>query len=244
MIRSSVATNSPVIACTVHGDGLTSFQYRTSVGGTMKEIKMAIIAPDVLQLERKGNSYIMSVAHFGETYQSAKLDSMELGSHLLAGLFICSHSSQFSEEAEFTNTRIFAPAPDRLVQYKTYIGRALEIMDVASGHREVIATNAGSFQAPNWTPDGKTLIYNESGKLYNFDIATREATVLNTDFANKNNNDHVLTFDGKQIGISHHEKESNGQSVIYTLPVTGGVPKKSLIKVSFTFMDGHLITSF
>jgi len=59
MIRSSSSTNSPVVACTVHGDGLTAFQYRTAPGGTMKEIKLTIKAPDVLQLEKKGNTYIM-----------------------------------------------------------------------------------------------------------------------------------------------------------------------------------------
>ncbi len=226
MIRSSAAINSPVIACTVHGDGLTAFQYRTTAGANMKEIKLTIKGPDVLQLEKKGNTYTMSVAHFGEVYQVQKLDSIDLGTDLIAGIYICAHTNKFSEEAEFSNVRIFNPAPDTLVQYKTYIGSALEVMDVATGHREVIATNAGSFQAPNWTPDGKTLIYNETGKLYNFDLLTRTTTVLNTDFAIKNNNDHVLTFDGKQIGISHHALETKGQSLVYTVPVTGGTPKR------------------
>ena len=226
MIRSSLATNAPVIACTVHGDGLTSFQYRTSAGADMKEIKLTIKGPDVLQLEKKGNTYTMSVAHFGEVYQVQQLDSVDLGNEPEAGLFICAHTSKFSEEAVFSNTRIFAPAPDTLVQYRNYIGSALEIMDVSTGHREVVASIPGSFQAPNWTPDGKSLIYNESGKLYHFDIASRQATVINTDFADKNNNDHVLTFDGKQLGISHHAKENNGQSVVYTVPVTGGIPEK------------------
>lgn len=225
MIRSSAATNSPVIACTVHGDGLTAFQYRTIAGADMKEIKLTIKAPDVLQLEKKGNTYTMSVAHFGEVYVTEKLDSIDLGTDLLAGLYVCAHTTLFSEEAEFTNTRIFNPAPDSLIQYRTYIGSALEIMDVANGHRQVLASNTGSFQAPNWTPDGKTLIYNESGKLYNFDLASKAATVLNTGTAVKNNNDHMLTFDGKQIGISNQGTATNGQSAVYTLPVTGGEPK-------------------
>jgi len=226
MIRSSSAPNSSVITCTVHGDGLTSFQYRTAPGGTMKEIKLTIKAPDVLQLEKKGNTYTMSVAHFGEVYQVEKLDSIELGQDLLAGLFICSHNNAFSEEAIFNNTRIFNTAPDDLVQYRTYLGSLLEVIDVATGSRQVLASSEGSWQAPNWTPDGKTLIYNSSGKLYNFDLATKVSTELNTDFANKNNNDHVLTFDGKQIGISHHSAEAKGQSVVYSLPIAGGVPKK------------------
>jgi Tol biopolymer transport system component len=226
MIRKSAASNSPVIACTVHGDGLTSLQYRIAAGDTMKEIKFAIKGPDVLQLEKKGNTYTMSVAHFGEVYQSEKLENVDLGTVLLAGLFVCAHTNKFSEEVVFSNTRVFNPAPDDLVQYKTYLGSLLELMDVETGHREVVASAEGSWQAPNWTPDGKTLIYNASGKLYNFDLATKESTVLNTGFADNNNNDHVLTFDGKQIGISHQPKETNGQSVVYTVSVTGGVPKR------------------
>ncbi len=229
MIRSSNEPSSATIVSTVHGDGLTSFQYRATNGAIMKEIKMTIKGPDVLQLEKKGNTYTMSVAHFGEVYQTEILQDIDLGENVLAGLFVCPHTNKFSEEAEFSNTRIFNPAPANLIQYKEYLASALEIMDINTGHREVVATDNGSVQAPNWTPDGKTLIYNKEGKLYNFDIKSRVSTVLNTDFANKNNNDHVLSFDGKQIGISNHT-EDNGQSVVYTLPVTGGVPKRITAK--------------
>lgn len=226
MIRTSRASNSPVVACTVHGDGLTSLQYRTKPGEIMKEVKFTISGPDVLQLEKKGNTYTMSVSHFGEVYQVEKLEDIDLGTDLLAGLFVCAHTNMFSEEVEFSNTRVFNTAPDDLVQYKTYLGSLLEVMDVETGHREIVSSSPISLQAPNWTPDGKTLIYNSEGKLYNFDLAKKESTVLNTDFANKNNNDHVLTFDGQQIGISHHPEETKGQSVVYTVPVTGGVPKR------------------
>lgn len=177
MIRSSTATNAPVVACTVHGDGLTSLQYRETPGANMKEIKFNISGPDVLQLEKKGNTYTMSVAHFGETYQVNKIENIDLGPEPLAGLFICSHNNKFSEEGEFSNTRIFQPAPDTLVQYRQYIGSAMEIMDVSTGERQVVASDAGSFQAPNWTPDGKKLIYNARGNLYHFDLADRKSVV-------------------------------------------------------------------
>ncbi|HEY5511929.1 MAG TPA: biopolymer transporter TolR [Prolixibacteraceae bacterium] len=226
MIRKSTASNSPVVACTVHGDGLTSLQYRVAPGDTMKEIKFTIKGPDVLQLEKKGNTYTMSVAHFGEVYQSEKIENLDLGADLLAGLFVCSHNNKFSEAVEFRNSRVFNTVPDDMVQYKSYLGSLLEVMDITTGQRQVLASAAGSWQAPNWTPDGKTLIYNTSGKLYNFDLNTRESTVLNTDFVNKNNNDHVLTFDGKQMGLSSSADENKGQSVVYTVPVTGGIPKK------------------
>jgi Tol biopolymer transport system component len=226
MIRSSAEANAPVVACTVHGDGLTSLQYRTKPGENMKELKFTISAPDVLQLEKKGTTYTMSVARFGELYQVQEIDSMDLGADLMAGLFVCSHTNEFSEEVVFANTRIFKTAPDDMVQYKSYLGSLMETMEVATGKREVVASAEISLQAPNWTPDGKTLIYNSTGKLFNFDLASGKTTFLNTDFANKNNNDHVLTFDGTQLGISHAPAESNGQSVVYTVPVTGGVPKR------------------
>ena len=87
MIGSSAASNTTLIACTVHGDGLTAFQYRTSAGANMNEIKLTSKGPDVMQLEKRGNTYTMSVAHFGEVYQVEKLDSIDLGNDLIAGLF-------------------------------------------------------------------------------------------------------------------------------------------------------------
>jgi TolB protein len=225
MIRSSLDSSSAVVACTVHGDGLTSLQFRKGNAETMKEIKLKISGPDVLQLEKKGNKFIMSVAHFGELYQVQEIDSINLGNDLLAGLFVCSHTNKFSEQANFVNTRIFYTAPDSLVQYKTYLGSLLETVDVTTGKRQELSRSTISLQAPNWTPDGKTLIYNSQGKLYNFNIATKEATVLNTDFAIKNNNDHVLSFDGKQIGISNQGVETKGKSAVYTVSSKGGIPK-------------------
>ncbi len=225
MIRSSLDSSSAVVACTVHGDGLTSLQFRKTNSETMKEIKLKISGPDVLQLEKKGNKFIMSVAHFGELYQVQVIDSINLGTEVQAGLFVCSHTNKFSEQAKFVNTKIFNTAPDSLVQYKTYLGSQLETLDVETGKREELTRSTISLQAPNWTPDGKTLIYNSQGKLYNFNIASKQATILNTDFAIKNNNDHVLSFDGKQIGISNQGVDTKGKSAVYTVSSKGGVPK-------------------
>ena len=44
--------------------------------------------------------------------------------------------------------------------------------------------------------------------------------MIDTGFATRNNNDHVLSFDGKSSGISHGSPEDNGRSIVYTLPVT------------------------
>lgn len=242
MIRSSNAVNAAMVLCAIHRDGLISLQYRSKEGENVKEIKFKAKASDVLQLEKKGNTYTMSVAQFGFPYVSQKIENIDLGDTPVAGLYISVKDGEKKEQVEFFNTRIFNTAADYLVQYKEYLGSLLEIMDVETGNRQVIANDEGSWQAPNWTPDGKTLIYNASGKLYNFDLATQISSELNTGFAIKNNNDHVLSFDGKQIGISDHTEDKNGQSLIYTLPVTGGTPKL-ITKISPSYLHGWSLDS-
>src|SRR5260370_42662080 len=81
-------------------------------------------------------------------------------------------------------------------------------------------------QAPKWTKDGTGLIYNSQGLLYRFDLRDRRPVALNTGFATSNNNDHVLSFDGQTLGISHHSSEDRNASIVYTVPVGGGTPRR------------------
>jgi len=225
MIRGGLTADAPHVSCVVHGDGLTSLQYREAAGADMKELKFDTQGPQVIQLEKKGDLFTMSVAHYGELYTRQTLE-MKMEGSLETGLFVCSHNDEVSEEAVFSNVRVFGTVPDDLKPYEEYIGSLLEVMDVESGKRQVLGGSSGSWQAPNWTPDGKTLIYNADGLLQQFDLATGISTVLNTDFATGNNNDHVISFDGKHIAISHHAEEDNGQSVVCTVPREGGTPKR------------------
>lgn len=100
----------------------------------------------------------------------------------------------------------------------------LEILDVATGRRTVVKEFPFRMEAPNWTPDGKWLVYNSGGKLYKLSPeGTNEPVEINTGFAVRCNNDHVISADGKQIAISHGTKE-DGRSRVYTLPFEGGTP--------------------
>jgi hypothetical protein len=66
------------------------------------------------------------------------------------------------------------------VPYRDYIGSNLEILDVETGRRKIIYSSPESLQAPNWTPDGKGLIYNKRGRLYRFDLARNMPALLDT----------------------------------------------------------------
>ena len=236
MVRSSLDTGSKHINAVVHGDGLTSLQYRKTVGGVTEEIKSTLTHADVIQLERRGNTYTMSVAHKGETFITEKIDDLDLGDDVYVGVFICAHNPNVIEKAVFSNVRVVVPAAKNLVPYKNYIGSSIEILNLEDQNSTIIYQIPGSLQAPNWTKDGKSLIYNRDGLLYNFDLKTKTPVVINTGEANHNNNDHVLSFDGKMLAVSSGNGE-RGASIGFVVPVGGGVPRR-MNKVGPSYMHG------
>ncbi|MGH7237824.1 MAG: biopolymer transporter TolR, partial [Candidatus Saccharimonadales bacterium] len=180
MVRSSLDTGSKHISAVVHGVGLTSLQFRRTKDGAMEEKKFDITAPDVIQLERKGNTYIMSVAHKGEMFVSKEISDVNLGDDVYVGLFICAHNPNVVEKAVFNNVRIVVPAPANLVPYKKYIGSDIEVLDLATQNSRIIYQSPLSLQAPNWMKAGKRLLYNSDGLLYTFNLKTNTPTRLNT----------------------------------------------------------------
>ncbi len=224
MIRKNLDTDSAYADIAVHGDGLTSLQFRRVQGGITEQVQSQVKSPDVVQLSRKGTKISMAVAHAGEPLQSVEGIELDLGDDVYVGLYICSHNADVIEKGVFSNVRITIPAPSDFKPYRDYIGSRLEILNVKTGHRKVVHSVPDSMQAPNWTPDGKALIFNRNGRLYRFEIESNLITEINTDFATRNNNDHALSFDGKQLGISHHSADHGGKSMIYVVPVGGGTP--------------------
>ncbi len=227
MIRNTLDSTSPMIAATIHGDGLTSLQYRKAEKTNVEEIRFGISGPDVIQLERRGRLYIMSVAHFGELYVTQQTDSVDLNDDVYVGLFVCSHNKDVVEKASFENVRIIIPAKDSFQAYKEYIGSNIETMNVFTGVRKLEYTaSKKSLQAPNWAHDGGHLIYNTEGLMYRLDLKTEASEEINTGKVKNNNNDHVISFDGKMLGLSAASIDGKYNSVVYTVPITGGEPKQ------------------
>lgn len=227
MVRKSLDGNSAQVNAVEHGDGLTSLQFRRTAGATTEEIRAKITHANIIQLERKGNTYTMRMAKYGEPFVTEQVTDLDLGEEVYVGLFVGSHNPDVAETGVFRDVKItvpFAGIADQRTQMT--LGSDLELMEVATGNREVIYSVPYSIQAPNWLPDNKSLIFNDSkGLLYNFDLASRTPILLNTGDIKNNNNDHVLSFDGKMIGLSSNVKELGG-SIVYTVPVTGGTPKQ------------------
>jgi Tol biopolymer transport system component len=226
MIRTSLEYDAAYVDATVHGDGLTAMQFRRSRGMHTEEHRSSVKMPEVIQLARHGNAFTMSVAVMGDTLEDKTLTGIDLGDSVFVGLFVCAHNDTVIEEAEFENVRIIIPAREGFVPYKDYLGSNLELLEVSTGKRTIVFQDDGPVQAPNWTTDGQALIYNRDGHLYRFDLQRKQPRQIDAGFATANNNDHVLSFDGSMLGISHHPQENGYKSVIYVLPVSGGTPEQ------------------
>ena len=179
MLREDLTPDGRCAMVSLHGDGLTSLQFRSVKAGSIEELKSNSIAPMDIQLERKGSLIILYGAAAGENWKTLSME-VTLSDEVFAGLFICSHDEATIEQATFSNVRIVIPPAKGYVPYQDYIGSHLEIMNVSTGHRKILMSVPYSLQAPNWTPDNKSLIYNAEGKLYRFALANGNVDQLNT----------------------------------------------------------------
>ncbi|MFW6289695.1 MAG: biopolymer transporter TolR, partial [Mariniphaga sp.] len=65
MIRDTKAEDAVYMDGVVHGDGLTSLQYRKNKGGETMEVPSETKAPEFVQVERKGNAFIFRISKGG-----------------------------------------------------------------------------------------------------------------------------------------------------------------------------------
>ncbi|MBI9051128.1 MAG: TolB family protein [Anaerolineaceae bacterium] len=100
----------------------------------------------------------------------------------------------------------------------------LETVDVHTGVRTILKEFDNVIEAPNWTHDGRFLVYNSGGRMYTYELATGDIREIDTDFAVDCNNDHVLSPDNTSVAVSHFTNE-DVVSRIYIVPFAGGNPK-------------------
>ena len=223
IIRQSLDTGSVYVDAAVHGDGLTSIQYRETEGGITNEVQSNISAPQRVRIEKEGDYYSMSIAYENEELKSSGgTFRLSMKEPFLIGLGVCSHNNDTIETAIFSNVRIepIKSRPDSLKQVES----TLETIPVSSFDRRVVFHTKSHIEAPNWTPDGKFLIYNSKGLLYKVSLEGGEPELISTGFANRINNDHGISPDGNMLVIS--DQTETGHSMIYSLPFPGGEPSK------------------
>ncbi|MDQ6762308.1 MAG: biopolymer transporter TolR, partial [Bacteroidota bacterium] len=106
MVRKTLDGNSPQVNAVVHGDGLTSLQFRRTAGGQTEEIKSTLTKANIIQLERRGNTYTMRAAVYGEPFVVEQVADLDLGDDVYVGLFVGSHNADVTETGVFRDVRI------------------------------------------------------------------------------------------------------------------------------------------
>ena len=239
MIRESTDEAAAGITSCKHIDGLIVLQWRPYRGMFMRDPEDELFyskkGGQTIQLQRIGKTVTMKIAHPGEPLQLVGSHEMkDMKDDVLAGIYILSHDSNQLAHAKVWNVRIDKPVfypytsnPHVVnIPGNDVFGSRLEILNVTDGSRQVIHEDKGRFEAPNWMPDGKRLIFNQGGSLYTIPVTGGVPEKLNTGSVKRNNNDHAISFDGKMLAISSRKDTARGSgSAVYTVPITGGEPK-------------------
>ena len=100
----------------------------------------------------------------------------------------------------------------------------LSVISIDTGIVESVLVTDQHIEAPNWVGADNTLIVNSGGKLFRVPLMAPELIEIDTGFANTINNDHGISPDAKRLVIS--DSTQLGESCIYTLPVSGGIPHR------------------
>jgi TolB protein len=229
MVRQNLEGDSAYADVAVHGSGLTSLQYRDERGATTHEVQANASAPKRVKIVKHADYFTMWVA--GEDGKFTLVGAT--GKILLAGQFyvgigVCSHDKDVVEKAVFSNVKVeesqdFA-ALGMTWEKTAKVYSMMEIIDASSLERRAIYVASERFEAPNWMPDGKRLLFNKKGRIETIAVEGGATTVVDTGFALQCNNDHGISPDAKELVVSD-QSQGDHQSRVYLLPIGGGTPR-------------------
>jgi TolB protein len=94
-------------------------------------------------------------------------------------------------------------------------------VDIESGDKSLVyETRDAVIEAPNWTPDGTSLIYNGDGLIYRVPVDGGSPELIDTGEIRDSNNDHMLSPDGRFLYVS------SGDGHLYEIALDGAPPRR------------------
>ncbi len=234
MFRQSLDPDSAYADIAVHGNGLTSLQARDEKGAATHEIQSNSTAPTRVSIRKIGDSFYVFVAAPNEPlHLSGGAFKVPLTSPFYVGLAVCAHNKDDQQTAVFSNVSLTTTTPAA----KPTLYSTIETITVQSTDAHVTYVTPDRIEAPNWTPDGKSLIFNGGGHLQRIPVDGGKPEPIDTAFATRVNNDHGISPDGATLAISDQSQDQR-KSIVYTLPIGGGTPKRITQNPNASYFHG------
>ena len=231
LIRQSLGTDAIYADAALHGVGLTALQFRPQVAAPTADVEFNFTniadAPTRFRIEKRGDRFTMFFSIHGEPLHPSGADArLHLDDSFYVGLGVCSHDKDVSETAVFSNVVIQQLSPTSTASAKPDLYSTLQAISLnPDARRAVVAYMARDrFEAPNWTRDGKSLIFDQGGRIMTVPVDGRTPQPINIGQATGCNGSHGLSPDGKWLAISCNTPNAQG-SRIYILPSAGGAPR-------------------
>ena len=222
LVRQDLSPGSAYVDVALHGDGLTSLQFREAANGLTHEVQANRKGPRRATLKREGDTFFALLGSNATDMENAgTYVRLALKDPVYVGLGVCAHDNNALEKARFTEVSL-EQNPKRS-DTKPVLHCTLETIPIASRDRRAVYHTTDHIEAPNWSRDGGHFLFNSGGRIYQLPVAGGRPAAIETGFATKCNNDHGLSPDGAQLAISDQTK--GGKSLIYTLAAAGGEPK-------------------
>jgi Tol biopolymer transport system component len=225
MIRQSLDPDAAYADVAVHGDGLTSLQFRPTAAAATQEIRSEAKGPVRLRIERRGDRFTILVGAPGEELKPAGPATVAMRDPVYIGLGVCSHDANILETAVFSNVKVEPLAAQTSAARPKHASK-ISIYDLQTKSIRTIYTAKEIFEAPNWSRDGRFLLVNARGKLFRLPVDgnAAEPEPVNLDPSLRCNNDHDFSPDGRLIALSASSPNSR-QSQVYVAGADGSNPK-------------------
>ena len=146
LFRQSLGSDSVYADVALHGDGLTSLQYRDSTGADTHEVETAVAAPQRMRIEKRGSYvYVFVGDKSGPPSFSGSAMRLGMAGEFYVGLGVCSHDKDVTETAIFSNVTL---EPLASVTTKPVLWSTLETVKIASTDRLVAYTAPETLRGP------------------------------------------------------------------------------------------------
>jgi hypothetical protein len=212
MVRQDLTPSSAYADVALHGDGLTSLQFRPTAGAATEEIRSTVTGPTRIRIERRGNRFTIFAGKPGEELTASGPQTMQLTDPVYVGVGVCSHDANVVETAVFSNVRLEQAAAAQRYRSK------VTVYDLAARSSTTLYQADQVIEAPNWSRDGKFLVVNTGGSLYRLPVTgagePRLEKIEMGEGGYRCNNDHDFTRDGKLLAFSASSPTSR-QSQVY-----------------------------